>query len=161
MSKVDIEALACTLVEIGALLEFASEAPWRGAKAPDVTSRKDMVDMLREQWLCGPDSVDNEFFHILADEGAEEVSVCVVGNGPKRRDNTVAIVGLRNAWPIILRGVNALLREREKTEAGLRDLTKFLAAMQLNGDAARVVRENGLWRDEEPSVAVSQEDDGS
>lgn len=161
----DLDELVLTIVALEGYLELASEGPWQGAQVPGMTSREDILSSLRENWISGPNSVDNECFHIMANEGDEKVSVCVTGNGPKRRDNTRAIVSLRNAMPTILHGVGLLLDERRKVEDGLRDMTKFLAAMQLNGDAARVMRENGLWRDgEEPkkpeaSAAAGEEGD--
>lgn len=124
-----INDLVAVLVEVEALLQFASLAPWRGASAPNLTSREDMLAMLREKWICGPDSVDNEFFHVLADEGAEEVSVCIVGNGPKRRDNTRVIVGMRNAMPYILRGVQALLADRREVSQQLAEAKRDMRAL--------------------------------
>lgn len=80
----------------------------RVAKSP-AASRDAVIEEMRTAWLCGPNSVDDEYMHVLGEESdGESVSICLTGNGPKRRINAHAIVWLINNAPALLAGMRAL-----------------------------------------------------
>lgn len=56
----------------------------------------EMVARLRDGWLDGPESVpDRCRFVLIQEDGGELLTLCVTGNGPKGRENALAIA---NAW---------------------------------------------------------------
>lgn len=113
MTRPDLERLR-------ALCEAATPGPWCSASVPDLSSREDIIRMLAEQWVCGPDSVENECLHVLAGRGEDERSACVTGNGPDRRANARFIAAARNALPALLDEVEWLRAENDRLRAVIR-----------------------------------------